>query len=173
MDPTIARALPYVIPLVILVFVLRRNLRGRNLRVERLWIYPAVLVLITGAILIGEPAPSALTVLALPMVLALGGIVGWYRGRLTEITIHPHTHEFTSRASVAGTFLIGAVFAARYGLRLALADRGAGLPIGLDVTQITDGLMLFAIGLMSVQRIEMYLRCRKLLDQARGGRANG
>jgi hypothetical protein len=38
----------------------------------------------------------------------------------------------------------------------------------LDVALITDGLMLFLVGMMSVQRIEMFIRCRKLLEDARG-----
>ena len=45
------------------------------------------------------------------------------------------------------------------------------LPWGmhLDVAGITDGLMLFLVAMMSVQRIEMFLRCRMLLNEARGG----
>jgi hypothetical protein len=63
------------------------------------------------------------------------------------------------------------VFALRYGVKMAMTGGGASMPMGgrLDVAGITDGLMLFAVGMMSVQRVEMYLRCQKLLSEARGG----
>jgi hypothetical protein len=170
MDPTTAQALPYILPLLILALILRRNLRARTLKMERLWVYPAILILATGSIMSSERLPGLVALTGFAVALAVGGLIGWYRGRLTHITIDPATHEFTSRASVAGTILIGVVFALRYGVRMAMAS-GQPLPRGmhLDVAGITDGLMLFLVAMMSVQRIEMFLRCQKLLNEARGG----
>ena len=170
MDPTTAQALPYILPLLILALILRRNLRARTLKMERLWVYPAILILATGSIMSSERLPGLVALTGFAVALAVGGLIGWYRGRLTHITIDPATHEFTSRASVAGTILIGVVFALRYGVRMAMAG-GGPLPWGmhLDVAGITDGLMLFLVAMMSVQRIEMFLRCQKLLNEARGG----
>jgi hypothetical protein len=37
----------------------------------------------------------------------------------------------------------------------------------IDVMAVTDVLIAFALGLLSVQRIEMYLRAKRLLDAAR------
>ena len=172
MDPMTARALPYIVPLLILALVLRRNLRERNLRMERLWVYPAILIVATASVMGGEAMPGLIPLIGFIAALAVGALIGWYRGRLTHITIDPTTHEFTSRASVAGTMLIGAVFALRYGVKMAMAGGGVVLPMGgrLDVAGITDGLMLLAVGMMTAQRIEMYLRCQKLLAEARGGR---
>jgi hypothetical protein len=171
MDPTAARTLPYIVPLLFLALILRRNLRARSLRMERLWVYPAILVLATGSAMYNESPPGLVSLIGFAVALAAGGLVGWYRGRLTRITIDPATHEFTSQASVAGTLLIGVVFALRYGVKMAMTGGGASMPMGgrLDVAGITDGLMLFAVGMMSVQRVEMYLRCQKLLSEARGG----
>lgn len=172
MDPTSVRALPFIIPILILAMILRRNLRARNLKMERLWVYPTILTALAVLALTSEAPPGIVSLLAFVVALAVGGAIGWYRGRLTHITIYPKTHEFTSRASVAGTILIGAVFALRYGLRMATQGGGmAPAPLGLhvDLAGITNGLMLFAVGMMAVQRVEMYLRCRKLIDEARGG----
>lgn len=172
MDLSTGRALPYVVPLLILALILRRNLRARSLKMERLWVFPAILLLATGSAMYSEPPPGLVSLIGFAAALAVGGLIGWYRGRLTRITIDPATHEFTSQASVAGTLLIGVVFALRYGVKMAMTSGDASsLPVGgrVDVAGITDGLMLFAVGMMAVQRIEMYLRCQKLLTEARGG----
>jgi len=156
--------------LLILALILRRNLRSRTLKMERLWVYPVILVLLAGTAILHASPPGPVEIVGLVVALAVGGVIGWYRGRLTHITIDPATHVLSSKASIAGTILIAVVFAVRYGLEMAIKT-GSGLPFSLpvDVAGITDGLMLFLVGMMSVQRIEMFLRCQKLLAEARGG----
>ena len=167
-----AQVLPYLIPVLVVLLILRRNLRSRTLKMERLWVYPAILVLAAGAAMRGEPFPGVLALFGFVVALGVGGVIGWWRGRLTNIMIDPTTHDFTSQASLAGTLLIGAVFALRYGVKMALANGGASAPpmgLHLDVTGITNGLTIFLAAMVSVQRIEMFLRCQKLLAEARGG----
>jgi hypothetical protein len=171
MDPMMTQALPYVVPLLILALILRRALRSRTVKMEQLWVYPAILAALAGSAIAREPLPGPITLAGLVAALIVGGLIGWYRGRLTQITIDPKTHVLTSKASVAGTVLIAVVFAIRYGLEMAVQGRGAVMPttLHLDVAGITDGLMVFLVAMMSVQRIEMFIRCQKLLGQARAG----
>lgn len=171
MDPVVGHGLPYIIPLLIVLLVVRRNLRGRKIRTERLWLYPAILIAGAIAVMSAERPPPPIAALAMAAALVLGGVVGWYRGRLTRITLNPETHELTSQASTAGMILIAVVFVIRYGLKLLVTPGQTALPasVHLNATLITDVLMLFAVGLMSVQRVEMWLRCRRLLAEARGG----
>jgi hypothetical protein len=171
MDHASAQALPFLLPVLFLALILRRNLRARSLRMERLWVYPVVLIVLTVLPMSAEPFPGVVSLIGFVVAMGVGGVVGWYRGRLTNITINPETHEFASQASIAGTILIGAVFAARYAVRIAVD--GGTLPAGLhlDVAGITQGLMLFLVAMVSVQRVEMFIRCQKLLTEARGGRA--
>jgi hypothetical protein len=172
-DATTQQALPYLIPLLILLLILRRNLRARKLRMERLWVYPLILALATASAMSGEEFPGVVALVGFVVALGVGGVVGWWRGRLTNIMIDPVTHEFTSQASIAGTILIGVVFALRYGIKMAMSNGGsfAGLPMGLHghVAGVTDGLMLFLVAMMSVQRIEMFIRCRRMVGQVRSG----
>jgi hypothetical protein len=100
-------------------------------------------------------------------------VAGWYRGRLTVITIDPETHDLTSRTSPVGVVLIAVLFAARYGIRLAFPGAGIGQPGSLQdqAGAITDALTLFAIAALVVQRLEMWLRCRKLLAEAQAAKA--
>ena len=169
MDITSAHALRFIIPLLIVVLVLRRNLRARSLRMERMWIYPAILV--AGALgpMQSEPFPGVVPLAGFAVALAVGGAIGWWRGRLTSISIDPTTHEFTSQGSVAGVILIGVVFALRYGISMAKASGPVELPFGehLDWAGVTQGLTFFAVGTVTAQRIEMFLRCQRLLAEAR------
>ncbi len=110
------------------------------------------------------------TLLALIVVLVallLGSTIGWWRGRLTHITIDPQTHALASRTSPVGVLLIGAVFAVRYGLRVYEVSHPAALPGGAALG--ADALLIFAIGMMSVQRLEMWLRCQRLIAEAKAG----
>ena len=168
MDPATAHILPYLVPFLFILLLVRRSLRTRALRVERLWIYPAVLILIGGALLFAQPPETPLTASIDVASVAAGAIIGWWRGRLTRIMVDPETHNLTSRPSIAGLILIVGLFAVRYGLRIYLAQNadaaGSG---GLRSAAITDdALVLFAVGLMSVQRLEMWLRARRLLAEA-------
>ena len=42
---TVAQILTFLAPLIVVALLMRRNMRGRKLVLERLWIYPAVMVL--------------------------------------------------------------------------------------------------------------------------------
>ena len=45
-----------------------------------------------------------------------------------------------------------------------------GIPgVHFDVMAMTDVLIAFALGMLTLQRVEMFLRARRLLEQARAG----
>lgn len=164
--------LPYLIPLLILLLIVRRGLTARKIKVERMWIMPVLLLFAGGAMFASAHTPSPLVIAELAAALAAGGVVGWYRGRLTHITIDPTTHDLTSKTSPVGVVLIAVLFAARYGVRLAFPSAAAGQPGSLETQAgaIADALALFGIGAVVVQRLEMWMRCNRLLTEARGGR---
>jgi len=154
----------YLAPLLAVALVVLRNMRARRLRVERLWIAPAIVLAITALLLAQQPPPSPLLAAGDALALGLGALGGWWRGRLTRIAVDPQTHALTSQASPVGMLLILAIFAVRYTLRSAGAS--AGLP-WLSVAQTTDLLMLFAVGLVCAQRLEMAVRAARLLKESR------
>jgi hypothetical protein len=53
----------------------------------------------------------------------------------------------------------------RQGLRLEAST------LGFNLAFVTDLLVVFALGLFAATRLEMYLRARRLLDQARAAGA--
>jgi hypothetical protein len=157
--------LPYLIPIAILALVVRRSLRSRKLKAERLWVMPAFLLLVGLSVLVASPPVTPVAIAVVVGALAVGAAAGWWRGRLTHITVDPATHELTSRASPVGVILIAGLYLLRYGLRMVELKNPNAIPGGAAL--VTDGLTLFGIGMLALQRLEMWLRCRHLLADAR------
>ncbi|HLZ84420.1 MAG TPA: hypothetical protein VKQ54_12725 [Caulobacteraceae bacterium] len=156
-----------LIAVVIMAALLwRRNMRPRRLRIERLWIRPVLFALIVSATLTASAFPlDPLSLAVLTLALAVGAGLGWQRGRFMEIDVHPETHDITSRASPVGMIFILAVLALRILLRgAALESRSA---LGLPAAAITDGLILLLGAMIVAQSLEMWLRARRLLEEAR------
>ncbi len=154
----------YLVMLAALGMVIARNRRGRRLRVEALWVLPAMLIAVAAFMMSAEPAPGPALIAGLFVALAAGGAAGWQRGRFTRIALDRQTHTFTSQASPAGMIFLAVLFAARFVLRAFLASGARG---ALATVAATDVLMAFSVGLVVLQRLEMWLRCRRMLTEAK------
>ncbi len=160
----ISFAVSAVVILVVLGLRMRRMRRERPLRIERLWIIPAIYLCVAGYMF--WRAPPAGTIWAVCIVgLVAGAALGWQRGRLMRITVDPATHALSQRASPWAMLFILALILVRTAVRQAAMMGGARFHV--DVTAVTDVLIAFALGLLAAQRLEMYLRARRLLDEAR------
>jgi len=143
MDPQTAKLLPILLPVLILALVLRRNLKPRPLQIERMWIYPVVLVFLLGSSLYGNPPTTALAIgfLAGGLVLVVGLIAVRYGLR---------------------AYLMG-------GVDMSGAAPHGGL--GGTAVAATDALLAFTVGMMGVSRLEMWMRASKLLADAQAAKA--
>jgi hypothetical protein len=160
------RALGPLLPLVVVGIVLvLRNRQARPLRLERLWVRPVMSVLMVALVLFQFPPPLTLTSFGLMLVgLGVGGAVGWQRGRFMKLEVHPETQAVMARMSSLGMVFVLAVI----GLRIWLQSTLAQSPVaGLSAAAVTDSLMILAGAMMLVQQIEITLRARQLLAQAR------
>ena len=165
--PNTSKIIPILVAGVIIVL---RNSRARKLKVERLWLFPALYVLMLGlAAYAAPPVLTPVTVAVLAAALLLGAGLGWQRGRLIRIDVNPETHEMTAQASMIGVLFILGVMLARFGLSLFLGD-GASL-IGVPAIALADGLVLLAVAMLTTQRIEIWIRATKLLEEARARKA--
>ena len=160
-----------LVPLIAIAMVILRNSRARRLRVETLWIMPTVIILLIGLALSQEGMPTPPFLAIDVAAVALGAALGWWRGRLTHITVNPETHELTSKASPVGMFLILGIFALRYGIRM-YAQEGAAAA-GLPVNAIADAALVVTVGLVCAQRLELALRATRLVNEARAAKATG
>jgi hypothetical protein len=159
----------YLIPLIVIGMVILRNSRARRLRIETLWIAPVMILALVGLALSQEKAVTPAMIAIDVAALAVGSLLGWWRARLTNISVDPETHQLTSRASPIGMLVILGLFALRYGLR-AYATQNAGA-LHLSVNLVADAALVMTVGLVCAQRLEIALRATRLLNEARGARA--
>src|SRR5262245_55970401 len=100
-----------------------RGSRARRLKVERMWIRPAIVLTVLGLSILGQPPPMTAPILAvLALVTAAGAVMGWYRGRMVRVSIDPETHALTSRASPWGMLIFLGLMVVRIAARLVLRD---------------------------------------------------
>lgn len=126
-----------------------------------MWVVPALVLPLIGMGLWFTPhVPfGPLAYLALAIALTLGGLVGWWRGKTITIEKQPDG-VLKAQASPLGLILIVGLLAVRGGLREVMQTHAAAWH--LDAAVVTDAFLLFAVGLIMAQRIEMYLRARRV-----------
>jgi len=148
----------------VMIFRFTRARKARPLRLEWLWVLPAVLVLATASLLWQMP-PHGLEWAWLALAFAIGGAIGWQRGRMMAITVDPVTHDLNQQASPAALIFLVALVAVRYALRQGLSAEAEAWH--LSAAFLTDVFVVFAMGLLTVTRVEMFIRARRLLEGAR------
>jgi hypothetical protein len=153
------------IVLFVILLRWRRMSRERRLKIELLWIVPLLLVL-GGAAMFWSAPPSGMTWLIAVFALVVGAGLGWQRGRFMHIAVDPETHSVSQRGSPAALLFLLALVAIRAGARQVASYTEHWLHLG--AMAVSDILIAFAIGLVTATRIEMYLRARRLIDEARG-----
>ncbi|HEY0412326.1 MAG TPA: CcdC protein domain-containing protein [Allosphingosinicella sp.] len=165
-NPMIGYIITAVVLIVVLAIRLRRINQSRPLKVERLWIVPAVYGVLTATVLLTAPPARAGWALC-AVAFLLGGALGWQRGRLMKIEVDPETHAVTTRQSPAAFLFIIVLIALKSGMRTMVPVGSGGGIFHLSPATLTDILVAFALGLLGIQRLEMYLRARRLLEEAR------
>jgi membrane protein CcdC involved in cytochrome C biogenesis len=156
----------YAVTIGIVVIVLALRMRGmskmRPLKLGGLWIVPA-LYLAVAALMFAQLPPTGWVALASVAGLVIGAAVGWQRGKMMHIHVDPETHALNQKASPAAMFFLIALIVVRAGARAVLGESSSVSP-----AMLTDPLIAFALGMFTLQRVEMYLRAKRLLEEARG-----
>jgi hypothetical protein len=152
--------IPYLIMAAALILMIRRNLRANRIRVQTLWIFPVVLLLIAGLSIGQSPPRDALGIAILAAGVVAGAVAGWYRGKFTHITLDAETGMLTGKGSVIGLVLILALFIARYAVKSWTQTHPDHSGIAVA---IADAAMAMGFVTLIVARLEMWLRCRKLM----------
>ena len=156
-----------VVPIVLIAVVFtvrtRRMATVRPLKPELLWIVPALYAVIAGLVFWSTPPTTALVWISCGLALVVGVALGWQRGRMMHISVDPSTGTLRQKASFAAMAVLLVLVAVRTAAREAV--QLGGLPV--DIKALTDVLIALAFGLLTAQRVEMYLRARRLLATAR------
>jgi membrane protein CcdC involved in cytochrome C biogenesis len=134
----------------------------RPLKLETLWVVP-VLYLAVAVMMFFQLPPAGWVAVASAIGLVLGAAFGWQRGKMMQIHVDPETHALNQKASPAAMFFLIALILVRMGAKTIL-----GAESNVSPAMLTDPLIAFALGMFTLQRVEMYRRARRLLDEARG-----
>jgi membrane protein CcdC involved in cytochrome C biogenesis len=133
----------------------------RPLKLETLWIVPALYLAITVLMFVQLP-PTGPVAIATAGALVLGAAVGWKRGTMMHIHVDPQTHALNQKASPAAMIFLIVLVAVRS------LGRGFLETEGVSPAMFTDPLFAFALGMLTLTRVEMYFRGRRLLEEVRG-----
>lgn len=161
------KLIPLLMIPIMLVVLLLKNRRKRVLRPHLLWVMPAIVLPLIGLGLWGMAqnpnmahapfGPDAWAVLAIGGLL--GGLAGWYRGKTVTIEKEPNG-SLMAQASPLGLILLVVLFAGRSLLRDLIESHAAAWH--LNALAVTDAFLVFAMGLIVMQRVEMYIRARRI-----------
>jgi membrane protein CcdC involved in cytochrome C biogenesis len=161
-SPWISYAITGAIIAIVFAIRWRRMSRVRPLKLERLWVFPALYAAVAAYMFVQHP-PQGLAWLFCFGALVAGAALGWQRGKTMRITVDPETHTLNQSASPAAVLFIVALVAVRSAARMALTGDNV---LHLNAWAVTDMLIALALGLFTAQRLEMYLRAKRLLDAA-------
>jgi len=155
-----AYAVTAVIVVALLAFRMSRMQKLRPLRLERLWISPALFLGLSIFILVGHP-PEGADWAWLALALLVGSGLGWIRGRLVNITLDPTTRVLNMRSSPLALVFLVALYFLRIGARTYFTTQAADSHI--DITLVSEASVLLATGLFGISCLEMWLRGRRIL----------
>jgi hypothetical protein len=165
MDPNLLKTfVPIVVVAGVLALRFRSMNRVRPLNPGTLWVLPAILIALAGVTLFAQP-PGVAGLSIAAFALVVGGLIGWQRGRLIQIERDATTGQLTQRASPAAMILLLGIIALRFAAR-SYFDMTPGTDgrMSQQALIVTDALLLFAVGLIGMTRIEMALRARRMLS---------
>ncbi|HEX4080970.1 MAG TPA: hypothetical protein VHX61_19065 [Rhizomicrobium sp.] len=155
---------PYFIPLLVAAFLVRRAMREqkpKRVRFTRLWLFPALLLLVTWTSLAREPAPGLLLIAAFLLAVAAGSAIGWYRVHTLEFSVDPESGKVSARATQLGALLIVGLIALRWGADLVL--KKLGLNAGTNLMHATDAMLLLSTSMYVARSIHTWIRARALV----------
>jgi Na+-driven multidrug efflux pump len=129
---------------------------------------PAFYAAAVAALYFTHPPRGIVWIYALA-ALAVGLTLGWIRGKLMAIHVDPETHEVSQQGSRLAMLFIVVLVALRFTARAYMGDGSNIDPAVMFAT--TDVLLAFGFGFIGAQRLEMGMRARELLGQARASKS--
>ena len=157
--------LPILVIVVVMALRLRSMNRVRPLKPERMWVLPLALVALAGVTLWAHPPSPAGMAIGFG-ALMVGGFLGWQRGRLIHIE-RDAMGGLTQKASPAALIFLVVIIGARYAVRSYFgATPDADGRMSEQALIATDALLLFAVGLIAMTRVELAIRARRIIAGA-------
>ncbi|HEY2010983.1 MAG TPA: CcdC protein domain-containing protein [Rhizomicrobium sp.] len=163
--------LPILIIVPVLYFRMRRMARAQPLKLDRMWIRPAIFLAITALALLAPPPPhhpervlAALDWAWLVIAGGLGAAAGWQWGRTMAIEVHPEDGTLMVKGGQAAMMVLVVLILFRLGLRAGLTAEAKAWH--LNVLLISDASIVFTALLFTLRSVEMYLRAKRVMAAA-------
>jgi hypothetical protein len=160
--------LPILIILPVFYFRMRKMARAQPLKLERMWIRPAIFLAITVLVLLAPPPAShpervlvALDWAWLGLAGVLGAVAGWQWGRTMAIDVHPEDGTLMVRGGQAAIMVLVVLILFRLGLRAGLSVEAKAWH--LNMLLVSDASIVFSALLFTLRSVEMYLRARRVM----------
>jgi ABC-type Na+ efflux pump permease subunit len=174
MDPHVtAKLMPYVLPLLVVVLVMRRLIRNepRKVTPRRLFVLPLILAFAAFLTLKQSPAPGAVWLLIFALAAMLGAGVGYLSGRHREFSLDTESGEIMGRATPIGSIIFAALFVLRSGLKLAFPQLNATQAYGhsamahpaASAIGWTEAGLVFSTAMILATAVTTWLRTRHLV----------
>lgn len=159
--------LPILVVVVVVGLRLRSMSKEQPLKSQRLWVLPAILVVLGAVSLFANP-PSLAGWAICATTFVIGGVLGWHRGKMIRVWRDEKSGQLMQKASPAAMFLLLGIISVRYVLRAYFgANPTADGHMDARTLLVTDALLTFAIGLIAATRAELAIRSKQL-DADRG-----
>ena len=163
--------LPILIILPVLYFRMRKMARAQPLKLDRLWIRPALFLAVTALVLLAPPPPHhpervlvALDFAWLALAAGLGAVAGWHWGRTMAIDVHPENGTLMVKGGQAAVVVLVVLLLFRMGLRAGLSVEAKAWHINMLL--VSDASIVFTAFLFCLRSAEMYLRARRVMATA-------
>ncbi len=171
--PPLQYFLPALIALPFIYRRMRKLSRPQPLKLGRLWIRPAIILIICAAVLfLPQPGTHIVRHFSLmdwswlALAGAVGAVAGWHFGRVMKIEVHPEDGTLITTGGQAALLVLAGLIFVRLGLRAGLALEAEAWH--LDAILISDALIVFTAALFTMRSLEMFLRARRVMQGARG-----
>lgn len=156
--------LPILVVAVVMALRLRSMSRVRPLDPGRMWVMPLALVGLAAVTLWAHPPRPAGMAIGFG-ALVVGCLLGWQRGRFIQITHDSASGRLMQKASPAALMLLVGIVALRFAVRSYFnVSPDVNGRMNEQALIATDALLLFAVGLIAMTRVELAIRARRILS---------
>ena len=149
-----------IVLIIVAALVVFRNMRPQKMTVSRFWVFPIIIVVLTGFVFWTsvQTAPGSLwdTVIAAIVGLLVGIPFGMARGHHSQVKLSEQPGVFFIQPSAIVMIVWLIAFIVKFGVRAYLPQAG---PIAVAAT---DGFLFFAIVSVAVSRYMIFQKYEAL-----------
>ncbi|MBL6852207.1 MAG: hypothetical protein ISS15_17240 [Alphaproteobacteria bacterium] len=177
----ISEFLPYLGPALALMFIFRRGLKPRRVKVNSLWRTPIIYGVLAFLTLSRSHAPSLVALSSYALATVAGGALGWFTAQHAELTLDKENGTIMSQPTRIGTAITAAAFILKFAIDFYMNGApGNGAPnlhpfairhaAGINV--FGNALLLLAVARTFGNTAHMWIRTRPLVELLAKHRAN-